>query len=249
MTIDWIEPNWPAPRQVRALTTTRRGGVSRGSYSGLNLATHVGDDPAAVAHNRQLLRTALALHVEPCWLEQAHGIHAVDACIESITSCPADASYAHSPGAICAVLTADCLPVLFCDHAGTCVAAAHAGWRGLLAGVLERTVTMLGVAPGELMAWLGPAIGPQTFEVGEEVKTAFFDADAGAALAFQPSPRGRWFADLYQLARRRLTLLGVGAVHGGDLCTFSDSQRFYSYRREATCGRMASLIWLVANPS
>jgi len=243
MTNHWIKPDWPAPPQVRALTTTRQGGVSLGSYASFNLATHVGDDPEAVMQNRRQLRTTLALSVEPRWLDQVHETCVLDA--DSVTNCPADASYAYRSGSVCVILTADCLPVLFCDCAGTRVAAAHAGWRGLLAGVLEQTVAALAVDPGTLMAWFGPAIGPTAFEVGEEVRATFLDADASADAAFQPSSRGRWLADLYQLAHRRLTAAGVGSIHGGDLCTFSDPQRFYSYRREGACGRMASLIWLV----
>ncbi|CAK0751627.1 polyphenol oxidase YfiH [Gammaproteobacteria bacterium] len=243
MTNYWVEPNWPAPHQVRALTTTRQGGVSLGSYASFNLATHVGDDPLAVARNRQRLRTALALPVEPHWLEQVHGNCALDAGA-GIDCLAADASYAYGSGAVCAILTADCLPVLFCDLAGTRVAAAHAGWRGLLGGILEQTVMALAVDPATIMAWLGPAIGPTAFEVGEEVRAAFLSGDAGAVAAFQPSPQGRWLADIYQLARRRLATVGVGGIFGGDLCTFSDPQHFYSYRRDGACGRMASLIWL-----
>ncbi|CAK0769448.1 polyphenol oxidase YfiH [Gammaproteobacteria bacterium] len=242
MRLDWLKPDWPTPPWVRALTTTRQGGVSRGPYAGLNLATHVGDDPVLVTHNRQWLHATLALPAEPQWLEQVHGTCAVDA--GTPTDCPADASYAHRSGVVCAVLTADCLPVLFCDRDGTRVAAAHAGWRGLLAGVLEQTAAALAADPGTLMAWLGPAIGPTAFEVGEEVRATFLDTDAGATVAFRPSPSGRWLADIYQLARLRLTTIGLGAIHGGGLCTFSDPQRFYSYRRDGTCGRMASLIWL-----
>ncbi len=245
MSIDWIAANWPAPPQVRALTTTRRGGVSCGPYAGLNLATHVGDDPSAVAHNRQLLRTQFALPTEPHWLDQIHGTCVVEARDAKATApCPADASYAYQVGVVCAVLTADCLPVLFCDRAGTRIAAAHAGWRGLLAGILEQTLTTLDTDPGSVMAWLGPAIGQTAFEVGEEVRSAFLEADAGASVAFQPSPNGRWLADMYQLARRRLIAAGVERLYGGGWCTVNEPGRFYSYRREGVCGRMASLIWL-----
>lgn len=239
-----IDPDWPAPRHVRALTTTRKGGVSLGPYEGLNLAAHVGDDPVAVRRNRQRLRATLALPAEPHWLEQVHGTQVVDAGTKTL-NCPADASYARHQGLVCAVLTADCLPVLFCDRAGTQVAAAHAGWRGLLAGVLEKTVATFTTNPDTLMIWLGPAIGPSAFEVGEEVRAAFLNVDAGSTCAFQPSSHGRWLADLYQLARRRLATVGVHAIYGGGLCTFSDAQQFYSYRRDGVCGRMASLIWLV----
>ncbi len=240
---DRIVPDWSAHSNVRALTTLRQGGVSRGAYAGLNLATHVGDDPLSVAENRALLRTSLALPTEPCWLDQVHSTGVVAA--TSTEVCRADASYAFHGGLVCAVLTADCLPVLFCDSAGTRVAAAHAGWRGLLAGVLEQTVAALGADPASLLAWLGPAIGPSAFEVGAEVRDAFLAVDARAEDAFQPSPSGRWLADLYQLARLRLNAVGVENIYGGGFCTFSDPQQFYSYRRDGACGRMASLIWLV----
>lgn len=243
MRMDWIEADWPAPPQVRALTTTRIGGVSNGRWAGLNLAAHVDDDPAAVAANRRLLREALALPAEPRWLEQVHGTCAVDA---AGPACRADASFSDRPGVVCAVLTADCLPVLLCDRAGTRVAAAHAGWRGLVGGVLESTVAALGPDPARLLAWLGPAIGPAAFEVGEEVRAVFLAADPGAAPAFRPSSDGRWLADLYTLARRRLEAAGVGGVYGGTWCTYGDAARFYSYRRDGVTGRMGSLIWLHA---
>lgn len=238
-----IVPNWPAPYQVHALTTTRQGGISTGPYTSFNLASHIGDDPMAVNHNRQLLRASLALPAEPYWLEQVHGIHVCNP--STVRSCQADASYACQTGIVCTVLTADCLPVLFCDRPGTQVAAAHAGWRGLLAGILEKTVSMLATDPNLLLAWLGPAIGPSAFEVGCEVYSAFVAADAAAIVAFQPSASPqRWLADLYQLARLRLKKIGVHAIYGGDRYTFSTPQYFYSYRRDGLCGRMASLIWL-----
>ncbi|MGE0081259.1 MAG: peptidoglycan editing factor PgeF [Thiohalomonadaceae bacterium] len=241
--MECIFPDWPAPPQVRAAVTTRVGGVSVGPYASLNLGDHVGDDPAAVAENRARLVQALGLPSEPRWLKQVHGTCALDAAA-AVGGCEADAGFAALPGVVCAVLTADCLPVLFCDRAGTRVAAAHAGWRGLAAGVLERTVDALGAAPADVLAWLGPAIGPQAFEVGEEVRTAFLSQDRGAGTAFRPHGEGRWLADLYALARRRLSRHGVDAVYGGGLCTFSDPARFFSYRRDGVTGRMASLIWL-----
>ena len=244
MTMAWITPNWPAPPEVRALTTLRQGGASQGPYAGFNLATHVGDDPVAVAHNRRLLCATLALPAEPRWLEQVHSTCVVDG--NTTFTGAADASYVAERDVVCVALTADCLPVLFCDRAGTRVAAAHAGWRGLLAGILEQTVTALSTDPCTVMAWLGPAIGPTAFEVGDAVRTAFLEVDAGATTAFQPSPGGRWLADLYQLARRRLQASGVERVYGGEFCTYRDPQRFYSYRREQVCGRMASLIWLAS---
>jgi len=239
-----IIPQWPAPANVRAATTTRRGGVSRPPFDSLNMAGHVGDDPAAVATNRQLVAQTLSLADEPWWLSQVHGTDVVT--IErGYGGLPeADASLTQEPGCICVVLTADCLPVLFCDQAGSRVAAAHAGWRGLSAGVLEATVRKLAVPESEIIVWLGPAIGPRSFEVGEEVYRAFVDQDADTAGSFVVSRPGHWFADLYGLARRRLELVGVTAVYGGGLCTFEDRERFYSFRRDGKTGRMASLIWL-----
>jgi YfiH family protein len=241
--MEFIFPDWPVPANVRAAVTTRMGGVSAGPFASLNLGDHVGDEPAAVAENRARLVRGLALPAEPRWLKQVHGTCALDAAA-AVTGCEADATFASLPGIVCAVLTADCLPVLFCDRAGTRVAAAHAGWRGLAAGVLERTVDALGAAPADVLAWLGPAIGPQAFLVGEEVRTAFLSQDQATAAAFRPHREGRWLADLYALARRRLSRHGVDAVYGGGLCTFSDPMQFFSYRRDGTTGRMASLIWL-----
>jgi YfiH family protein len=238
-----LRPDWPAPPHVRAWVTTRGGGVSRAPFTALNLGDHVGDAPAAVAENRGRLAAALALPAVPSWLNQVHGRTAV-AAESAVPGCEADAAYSHGAGGVCAVLTADCLPVLFCDRGGTVVAAAHAGWRGLAGGVLEATVAALGVAPADLLAWLGPAIGPDHFEVGDEVRAAFVAADAGAGAAFVPQGPGHWLADLYALARRRLAAAGVGQVFGGGLCTVCDPERFYSYRRDGRTGRMASLIWL-----
>ena len=249
MNSDWLTPDWPAPSRVRALCTTRGGGVSRGAYAGLNLGDHVGDDPESVAANRALLRARLALRGEPLWLRQVHGCSVVggvggDWVEDGLDACEADAAVTHEPGTVCAVLTADCLPILLCDRAGTQVGAVHAGWRGLAAGICEAAVARMQAAPGDLLAWLGPAIGPDAFEVGSEVRSAFLAADPGATGAFRPSPCGRWLADIYILARRRLAALGVVSVWGGGLCTFGDAQRFYSYRRDGVTGRMASLIWL-----
>ncbi|AUN95155.1 peptidoglycan editing factor PgeF [Pseudazoarcus pumilus] len=239
---DWIVPDWPAPATVRALVTTRSGGVSTGPYAGLNLGDHVGDDPALVECNRRLL--AAHLPAEPIWLQQVHGTAVADA-DAAAPAVPADAALARRPSTVCAVLTADCLPVLLCNIHGRVVAAAHAGWRGLAAGVLENTVTAMGGEPRELMAWLGPAIGPQAFEVGDEVRETFLAADGAAAQAFEPGVReGKWLADLYALARLRLRAAGVPAVHGGRWCTLSDAARFYSFRRDGVTGRFASLIWI-----
>jgi hypothetical protein len=240
--MEWIEPRWPAPAQVQALCTTRVGGASSGPYASLNLADHVGDDPACVARSRRLLSERLDLPGEPLWLRQVHGCELARGGVDPV-GCEADAAMAASPGLVCAVLTADCLPLLLCDRAGTRVAAVHAGWRGLAAGVIEAAVAGIQADPADLLAWLGPAIGPDAFEVGEEVRATFVGQDPGAACAFRPSPAGRWLADIYRLARRRLGALGVDQVYGGDLCTFSDRGRFFSYRRDGVTGRMASLIW------
>lgn len=238
----WLQPDWPAPECVGALSTTRSGGVSLAPYRSLNLGTHVGDHPDAVAENRARLRAHLP--AEPCWLEQVHGVEVVDAArVEGVPR--ADAAISRQPGVVCAVMTADCLPVLLCDQSGSVVGAAHAGWRGLHAGVIEATVRAMGVAPSGLMAWLGPAIGPRAFEVGDEVRSAFVQEDAQAARAFAPAGEpGKWLADLYALARLRLMRLGVEQISGGEACTYSESERFFSYRRDGVTGRMASLIWL-----
>lgn len=240
---DWMTPDWPAPPNVKAAATLRTGGVSEGAFSSLNLGSHVGDDPAAVTENRRVLRTALKLPAEPTWLNQVHGIDVVEA--GPTTRLPsADASVARQTGAVCVVMTADCLPVLFCDRAGTRVGAAHAGWRGLAGGVLGATIKSLDVPPSQLMAWLGPAIEQDAFEVGDDVREAFLKLAADNAAAFRANARARWQADLYQLARNELARLGVTAVYGGGCNCFADSERFFSYRRESRTGRMASLVWL-----
>lgn len=238
---EFIVPDWPAPLSVRALATTRGGGYGAGPYAGFNLAAHVGDDPLAVAANRQWLRHRLP--AAPGWLRQVHGIRCVDAA-RAGHNAEADASFTRSPAVACAVMTADCLPVLFCDGAGSVVAAAHAGWRGLAAGVLESTVAAMAAPAPELMAWLGPAIGPEAFEVGDEVRAAFLADDGAAAAAFR-SRGDKWLCDLYALARLRLARLGLTQVFGGGLCTYGDKDRFFSYRRDGATGRMATLIWLV----
>lgn len=237
---DLILPAWPAPANVRALQTTRRGGVSAEPFASLNLGDHVGDDPTRVAANRA--RLAAALPAMPCWLSQVHGVLVVDAA--GPAGCQADASFSRQPGAVCAVMTADCLPVLFCDRNGSVVAAAHAGWRGLVGGILEATLDAMGRPSGEVMAWLGPAIGPQAFEVGDDVRQACLAADVGAAACFVPCRPGKYLADLYTLARRRLLHRGVTHIYGGEYCTFQEADCFFSYRRDGVTGRMASLIWL-----
>jgi YfiH family protein len=238
-----LRPDWAAPAKVGALVTTRAGGRSEGCFAGLNLAEHVGDDPAHVATNRHELQSQLP--AAPHWLSQVHGTRCVAA--ESAASdCEADASVAHTQGHVCAVLTADCLPVLLCDRAGGAVGVAHAGWRGLAAGVIEATVAAMARPPAELMAWLGPAIGPEAFEVGSEVRKVFVTSDPAAASAFKTHGDGKWLCDLYALARLRLAACGVGAVSGGGYCTYRERERFYSYRRDGRTGRMASLIWIEA---
>ena len=240
---DLIEADWEAPPGVRALFTLRTGGVSAPPFDSFNCAVHVGDDPAAVRRNRQRLREQLGLPGELAWLEQVHGARVVELTGRPGPLGPADAAVTRAAGRVCVVQVADCLPVLLSSRSGEVVGAAHAGWRGLAAGVLEATVRALGVEPAEVLAWLGPAIGPGHFEVGEEVREAFLEADSGAAAAFVSNPRGRWQCDLYALARRRLAALGVARVCGGQWCTYADTARFFSYRRDGRCGRMAALIW------
>jgi len=243
---DWIVPDWPAAPQVRAVCTTRHGGFSRGPYASMNPATHVGDDPATVLANRKALQQGLQLPAEPRWLQQVHGTTVIDAGELAVPGeVPvADAAQCSQPGAVCAVMTADCLPVLLCDVAGRHVAALHAGWRGLAAGVIEQTIDAM-QPPGEaLLAWLGPAIGPDAYQVGDEVRDAFLEHDKAAVAAFQSGPNGSWMADLYQLARQRLAARGVTAIYGGHECSFTDAERFFSYRRDGVTGRMATLIWL-----
>lgn len=258
--MDILIPDWiDTPANVGAMSTTRTGGFSRAPYDdgagggGLNLGVHVGDDPDAVVRNRAILRTLLPS--EPAWLMQVHGttvLDAADVVDASGADAPgaaaphADASIATRPGVVCVVQTADCLPILLCDINGRAVGAAHAGWRGLASGVLEQTVfRMRDAGAGEILAWLGPAIGPDSFEVGQDVFDAFADRDARMASAFRPvAGQQKYLADIYGLARAKLACAGVTRVHGGGLCTVHDAGRFYSYRRDRITGRMASLIWL-----
>ena len=241
---EWFVPDWPAPQGVCSLITTRHGGVSQGVYSSLNLGGHVGDDPLSVRANRG--RVSDVLKSAPVWLNQVHGTSVVDAARTCTGDQPpqADASFSRDSGVGCVVMTADCLPVLFCDDSGSVVAAAHAGWRGLLAGVLETTIMTMGISGENIMAYLGPAIGPEAFEVGDEVRSAFVAKNEKTALAFKPSPAGKWLADIYLLARQRLSGQGVDRVFGGDFCTVNEVERFFSYRRDGQTGRLASLIWI-----
>jgi YfiH family protein len=255
VSISWLEPEWPAPTGVRALSTLRSGGASTAPYASLNLGAHVGDAPAAVTENRRRLGTAAGLPAEPMWLSQVHGTNVADLDAPADAGAgadfhasgplrPADAAFTRRRGRVCAMLTADCLPVLLAADSGGLVAAAHAGWRGLAAGVIENTVKALQVAPEKLMAWLGPAIGAEHFEVGAEVREALLKGDLGAEAAFAPNARGRFMADLGELARRRLAALGVGRIYGGGQCTYADPDRYFSHRRDGVTGRQATLIWL-----
>jgi YfiH family protein len=239
--MNWIKPDWQLPEGLHAAVTLRFGGVSQGLYASLNPASHVNDAADAVLTNRAMIKQMLALPAEPVWLQQVHGVDVVKA--DQVTDLPeADASFTDQSGVVCAVLTADCLPVLFCGDQGAVIGAAHAGWRGLQAGVIEQTIAAMNCR--DLQVWLGPAIGPAHFEVGDEVREAFVSQNANASVAFSATQAGKWLADIYQLARIRLANLGVEQVYGGGLCTVSDAQRFYSYRRDgAATGRMASLIW------
>jgi purine-nucleoside/S-methyl-5'-thioadenosine phosphorylase / adenosine deaminase len=234
---------WPAPAHVRARVSHRHGGVSTAAYASLNLAAHVGDAADRVRENRRRLAEAWDLPAEPVWLEQVHGTVVADLDDGPWTG-PADAAVTSRAGVVCAIMTADCLPVLLTDRDGTRIAAAHAGWRGLAAGVLPAAVAALGRPAATVLAWLGPAISAPAYEVGAEVRAAFVAADSGAEVAFAPNARGRWQADLTALARLSLAACGVTAVYGGGECTFTSPERFFSHRREAPCGRMASMIWL-----
>lgn len=241
MKLNYISPEWPAPKKVKALVTTRLEGVSQGVYQGLNLGDHVGDSWVDVAQNRTLVREAVPS--EPHWLRQVHGntVAYADQLKELVE---ADAAVARDVNSVCAILTADCLPVLFCAINGSVVAAAHAGWRGLAAGVLEQTVEMMAHPPVQIMAWFGPAIGATAFEVGDDVRDRFVADMSQAGHAFKATKAGKWLADIYLLARLRLQRMGVTAIYGGDLCTYQDAKRFYSYRRDGVTGRMGSLIWI-----
>jgi YfiH family protein len=243
--LELIEPDWPAPSNVRAVVTTRHGGVSIGPYASLNLAQHTGDCRERVAANRQRLCEAIGVNAV-CWLHQQHGIEVVAASAATVAATPAaDAVFCHGDGPACAILSADCLPVLLCSRDGRTVAAAHCGWRGLANGVLAAVVAALTLDPGQLLAWLGPAIGPRRYEIGDDVRSALqARTDArGLTDVCRPSAPGKWLLDLYGVARAQLAALGITDVHGGDFCTYEE-RRFYSYRRDGVTGRMASLIWI-----
>lgn len=238
---DWIVPDWPAPARVRAFATTRAGGVSRGEHGTMNLGRFCGDVPGHVMRNREILREALPS--DPPYLAQVHGIDVAD--LDAATRPEkADAALTRTPQRVAGVLTADCMPLLLADRRGTVVAAAHAGWRGMAAGVIENTVARLGVDPSEALAWMGPTIGPDAFEVGAEVREVFVAIDGQADAAFRPHTPGKFMADLYTLARQRLARAGIREVHGGGFCTYHDAARFFSYRRRKESGRMGTFIWI-----
>lgn len=240
---DWVEPEWPAPDHVRAISTTRGGGCSRAPYVSLNLGDHVGDRTDAVAANRRMLGERLGLEDSPRWLNQVHGNVIVSA-EEVVTPVSADGAIASVPNVVCAVMTADCLPILLCDVTGAHIAAVHGGWRGLAGGVIEAAIAAFvarGVDPRKLLCWLGPAIGPGAYEVGQAVRDALHGGEDKDALTRNSA--GRWQLDLYMLARMRLRQCGVTQTFGGDFCTYTDSERFFSHRRDGVCGRQASLIW------
>lgn len=239
MTENWLQADWPAPDFIKAGTTLRQGGVSLAPYDSFNLASHVGDELDAVNKNR----AQLCLPNTPQWLEQIHSSDAILLpCNE--TTLKADAAYTFENNIVCAVMTADCLPVLITDKQGSCVAAIHAGWRGLCAGIIETTVKKLSIEPESVLIWLGPAIGPSVYEIGEEVYDAFIEADREAKKAFTATSEGHWLFDIYHLAKLRLNSIGVTAIYGGEHCTFSEREKFFSYRRDNVTGRMASMIWI-----
>ncbi len=247
-TLDFIYPDWPAPAHVKALTTTRNGGFSVGTYSSFNLSNLVGDEPGNVRRNRALLRDVLKLPSDPLWLTQVHGNRVIDA-FDAAPGEEADGCVTGTPGVVCAVLTADCLPIFICDRRSTRIGILHAGWRGLAAGIVEEGLRKIQLPTGNLLAWLGPAIGSSAYEVGDEVRQKFVSLDRELAESFTPVPgrKGHWLADLYDLARRRLRAQGVHSIYGGLRCTLRERQLFFSHRRDGGCGRMASLIWLDKN--
>ncbi len=238
--MSWIEPDWPAPNNVHAAVTLRSGGVSLGDFTSLNPADHVNDDHMFVIENRNIITNMLKLPNQPCWLEQVHGNRVVKVSKDSILE-QADASYTDEVGTVCVILTADCLPILLTSTDGKTIAVIHAGWRGLLAGVIENTCKAM--ASNSLIAWLGPAIGADRFQVGSEVRAAFIKKSSLFDFAFVPQSSDKYLANIYHLARTELATMGIHQVFGGDFCTVTDKQRFFSYRRDGETGRMATLIW------
>jgi YfiH family protein len=244
----FLPVDWPAPANVRAVCTLRDGGVSTGPYGSLNLAGHVGDDAQAVATNRARLKSHLSLPHEPLWLSQVHGTRVIDAdrmVSSDVSATPeADAAITRSHGRVLAVMVADCMPILLCRRDGSGVAVAHAGWRGLAAGIVEAAVGGLADDADQVIAWLGPAIGPDHFEVGSEVRDAFCAGNPRSAVAFTPNARGRWQCDLHRLAVQRLEGSGVRCIGGQRRCTYRESESFFSYRRDGRTGRFAALLWM-----
>ena len=236
----WLVPDWPAPANIHAATTLRSGGVSNGVFNSLNPAAHVGDNADLVRQNRQIIKDMLELPSEPVWLEQIHSNRVVNAVKTEVLQ-QADASYSSDPNVVCAVMTADCLPLLACSTDGSQVAAIHAGWRGLLAGIISNTISAMQTR--NILIWLGPAIGADCFEVGAEVRDAFIEKSSAFTSAFEQKTNGKWLADIYQLARIDLKALGINSIYGGNYCTVTEEDRFYSYRRDKETGRMATLIW------
>jgi polyphenol oxidase len=242
--LDLIIPNWPAPNWIKAYSTTRLGGFSHAPYNSLNIAMHVGDNLNSVSKNRLLLQNNLHLKEPIIWLEQAHGNHVISA-DHPISRLTADAIYSKKEQTVCAIQTADCLPLLICSSSSYCVAAVHAGWKGLSKGIIENTIEALALpSKKDLLVWLGPAIGPQAFVVGEQVFHSFVDKDPAAKIAFHPIGNKKWQANLYTLAQQRLHKLGITSIYGGNYCTFSNPTRFFSFRRDQITGRMLSLIWI-----
>ncbi len=238
--MNWMIPNWPAPSSIKVASTFRSGGVSRSPFFSFNLGQHVGDDPRAVSENRIRLHRELELPNEPIWINQVHGSRVIRAGPD-LTDRIADASFTYNKNVVCAVMTADCLPILITDHLGSFVAVIHGGWRGLLAGVIQNTLDVIGDV--DLLVWLGPAIGPENFKVGEDVRTAFLNKSHSFGSAFKAVAQGCWKTDIYQIARIFLKNRGVSKIYGGDWCTYTDMDRFFSYRRDRITGRMATIIW------
>jgi len=242
MSVDWIKPDWPAPVNIHAGTTLRRGGVSKGVWASLNLGTHVNDDASAVAENRRRFSLECNLPAEPLWLRQTHSSNVAIAAPSPMDP-GTDAMVTRATNSICAVLSADCLPVLFASNSGDEIAVAHAGWKGLNDGILEATINAMNASPADVLVWLGPAISQPAFEVGAEVRDRFVAQESAAAAHFVENERGRFQADLYGLAKQWLGLLGITDVYGGDRCTYTESKDFFSYRRDGECGRMATFIY------
>ena len=242
--MQWLQPQWPAPSKIKSYTSTRLGGFSRAPYDSFNLANHVGDELFNVRQNRQLLKSQLHIPSDPCWLNQVHSTKVIQIEQPLREAVEADASFTRKLSIVCAVLTADCLPLLVCDKKGTTIASIHAGWRGLAGGVIDKTIAALDLPSSQLLVWLGPAISQSCFEVGNEVKEKFDRLDYNTDKAFCQKADGKWLLDIYQIARANLNDLGIENIYGGDQCTFRQGDKFFSYRRDGITGRMASIIWM-----